>query len=59
MERLTGFSMSIIAQEVAQGKVAKGGVRYENAMSGRDFMREFRRRPFDVKIEETVEIKDV
>jgi lysine 6-dehydrogenase len=59
MERLTGFSMSIVAQEVAQGKVAKGGVRYENAMTGRDFVRELRRRPFDVRIEETVVLQDV
>ncbi|MBL8064706.1 MAG: saccharopine dehydrogenase NADP-binding domain-containing protein [Chthonomonadaceae bacterium] len=56
MERLTGFSMSIIAQEVVNGKVAKGAVRYENAMTGKDFMRELQRRDFNVKIKETIEL---
>lgn len=44
MERLTGFSMSIIAQEVVQGRVAKGCVRYEDAMSGHDFFDALKRR---------------
>jgi len=56
MERLTGFSMSIIAQEVVNGRVAKGCVRYENAMTGRAFVRELGRRGFDIKIKETVEL---
>ncbi|MCW5936707.1 MAG: saccharopine dehydrogenase NADP-binding domain-containing protein [Fimbriimonadaceae bacterium] len=56
MERLTGFSMAIIAQEVVQGGVAKGAVRYEKAMTGQAFMHEFLRRDFNVKIRETVEI---
>ena len=38
MERLTGFSTSIIAQEVVQGNVPKGAIRYENAMSGTSFL---------------------
>ncbi|MBS1723672.1 MAG: saccharopine dehydrogenase NADP-binding domain-containing protein [Armatimonadetes bacterium] len=57
MERLTGFSMSIIAQEVVNGRVAKGCVRYESAMSGRAFVRELQRRDFDVRIKETVELQ--
>ncbi len=56
MERLTGFSMSIVAQEVVNGQVAKGAVRYENAMSGKNFMKELSRRDFDIKITETVEL---
>lgn len=55
MERLTGFSTSIIAQEVVQGRVAKGAVRYENAMSGTDFLRELHRRGIDVRVRETAE----
>lgn len=54
MERLTGFSTSIIAQEVVAGRVAKGAVRYENAMGGKAFVEQLRRRGIDVKIRETV-----
>lgn len=56
MERLTGFSMSIIAQEVVNGRVAKGCVRYEKAMPGKAFMRELQKRDFKIKIQETVEL---
>ena len=53
MERLTGFSTSIIAQEVAQGRVAKGAVRYEDAMTGTQFINQLTRRGIDVKIKMT------
>ncbi|HXH61829.1 MAG TPA: saccharopine dehydrogenase C-terminal domain-containing protein [Fimbriimonadaceae bacterium] len=53
MERLTGFSTSIIAQEVAQGRVEKGAVRYENAMRGGAFLDELIRRGIDIKIRVT------
>jgi lysine 6-dehydrogenase len=56
MERLTGFSTSIIAQEVALGRVAKGAVRYENAMSGTSFLRELLKRGIDIKIKMTHEM---
>ena len=56
MERLTGFSMSIIAQEVVNGRVSKGCVRYEQAMSGKGFIGELKRRGIDIKIKETVEV---
>jgi lysine 6-dehydrogenase len=56
MERLTGFSTSIIAQEVAQGKVERGAVRYENAMTGTAFLRELVKRGIDVKIKMTHEM---
>lgn len=49
MERLTGFSMSIVAQAVAAGRVARGAVRYEQAMSGGEFVEEIRRRGIDVR----------
>lgn len=55
MERLTGFSMSIVAQEIVQGNVAKGGVRYENAMGGEAFLHELVKRGIKVRIQETVE----
>ena len=38
MERLTGFSISIIAQEIAAGALPVGAIRYENAMSGTRFV---------------------
>jgi lysine 6-dehydrogenase len=56
MERLTGFSASIIAQEVAQGRVEKGAVRYENAMTGTAFLQELLRRGIDIKIKMTHEM---
>lgn len=56
MERLTGFSTSIIAQEVVQGNVAKGAVRYEKAMSGTSFLRELRRRGIAVRIQDCEEV---
>lgn len=55
MERLTGFSTSIIAQEVVQGRVQKGAVKYEEAMTGTAFLRELHKRGIDIKIQETVE----
>jgi lysine 6-dehydrogenase len=57
MERLTGFSTSIIAQEVVSGNVAKGAVRYENAMTGTNFLEQLHRRGIDLKIKKTVERK--
>lgn len=38
MERLTGFSCAIFAAAIAHGRVAKGCVRYEEAMTGHDFV---------------------
>ena len=55
MERLTGFSTAIIAQEVVQGRVAKGAVRYENAMTGTSFLRELKRRHIDIRVQETMD----
>jgi len=55
MERLTGFSMSIVAQEVAQGRTPKGCIRYEKAMSGKDFVSELSKRGIQIKIKETIE----
>lgn len=51
MERLTGFSTAIIAIEVAHGRVAKGGVRYENAVSGSTMVQEIQRRGIEVKVQ--------
>lgn len=55
MERLTGFSTSIIAQEVVNGRVAKGAVRYENAMTGTDFLAALHKRGIDIRIKKTIE----
>jgi len=53
MERLTGFSTSIIAQEVVAGHVAKGAVPYEKAMTGHAFVDQLRRRGISVKVKQT------
>jgi lysine 6-dehydrogenase len=57
MERLTGFSMSIVAQEVVQGRVDKGSVRYEKAMTGRAFLSELNRRGIAPLIRETIQVQ--
>ncbi len=44
MERLTGFSMSIYAIEIANGGTPDGCLRYETAMSGTKFLEELQRR---------------
>lgn len=44
MERLTGFSMSIYAIEMAEGRVAPGAIRYEQAVTGTKFVEEIQRR---------------
>jgi lysine 6-dehydrogenase len=55
MERLTGYSTSIYAQEVVQGRVQKGAIRYEEAMTGRTFLAELKKRGIQIRIQETVE----
>jgi len=49
MERLTGFSLSIVAQEVAEGRIARGAIRYEQAMTGTRFVEELRRRGVEIR----------
>lgn len=44
MQRLTGFSLSIVAQEVASGRAGIGAVRYESAMGGKAFVEAIRAR---------------
>jgi lysine 6-dehydrogenase len=44
MERLTGFSAAIFAEQIAAGGVARGAVRYENALTGKKFVDEIHRR---------------
>ncbi len=55
MERLTGFSCAIVAQEVAAGRVPAGAVRYENAMPGKRFLAELARRGIEPKVVECIE----
>lgn len=59
MERLTGYSMSIVAQEVVQGRTEKGCIRYEKAMTGRAFLSELVRRGIQLKIQETTEVQAI
>lgn len=49
MERLTGFSLATYAFHIAQGKMAKGALRYELAMTGKDFVEEIQRRGIKLK----------
>lgn len=44
MERLTGFSAAIFAQEIAVGNVDRGALRYENALTGARFVEEIEKR---------------
>lgn len=52
MERLTGFSMAIVAIAIAEGKVEKGAIRYENAMTGVEFVQQLQRRGIHLKFSE-------
>ncbi len=54
MERLTGFSMSIIAIEIYAGKLAKGALKYETAMSGTRFVEELQKRGIKLKFSESI-----
>lgn len=44
MERLTGFSCAIYADEIAKGGMSQGCVRYENGMPGTKFLAELQKR---------------
>lgn len=53
MERLTGFSAAIVTREVAEGRVGPGAVRYEQAMGGKAFVEELRKRGVSIEIKES------
>jgi len=44
MERLTGFSLSIVAQHITRSSSTRGALRYEMAMPGSDFVAAIRER---------------
>jgi lysine 6-dehydrogenase len=44
MERMTGFSTAVYADQLAKGAMAPGALRYETAMSGRLYVQELERR---------------
>jgi len=50
MEKWTGWHASILAIQIARGLVKKGAISIENAMSGTDFLKEAKKRNFDIKI---------
>lgn len=52
MERLTGFSLATYAKHLADGKMPKGALRYELAMSGNEFVEEIQRRGIRLKFSE-------
>jgi lysine 6-dehydrogenase len=49
MERLTGYSISIYAQDIANGNMNKGALRYELAMTGTRFVEEIQKRGVSLK----------
>ncbi len=59
MERLTGFSCSIMAQAAAAGETPRGAVRYECALGGREFLQRLRRRGVDVRAKTMSEVEFV
>jgi lysine 6-dehydrogenase len=58
MERLTGFSLAIYAMNVARGKVRLGCVRYEEAMTGTDFVEQLERRGIKFRFTEETEVNE-
>lgn len=44
MERLTGYSLAIYAIEIAEGRVPKGAIRYEEAVTGTKFVEQIQKR---------------
>jgi lysine 6-dehydrogenase len=52
MERLTGFSLTTYAIDVANGKMPPGALRYEQAMTGTRFVEEIQRRGIKLKFSE-------
>lgn len=51
MERLTGFSLAIYAVEMAEGRVPKGAIRYEEAVTGTRFVEEIQKRGIVLKFQ--------
>jgi lysine 6-dehydrogenase len=52
MERLTGFSIAIHANEMAEGRLPAGCLRYEQAMSASRFLEEIQKRGIHMKFSE-------
>jgi lysine 6-dehydrogenase len=52
MERMTGFSTAIIADQLAQGHMAVGALRYETAMPGKLYVHELVKRGIKLKYSE-------
>ncbi len=52
MERLTGFSIAIHANELAEGRLPSGALRYETALTGVRFLEEIQRRGIHLKFSE-------
>ena len=52
MERLTGFSLTTYAIDVANGLMPAGALRYEQAMTGTRFVEEIQRRGIKMKFSE-------
>ncbi|MFI5384522.1 MAG: saccharopine dehydrogenase family protein [Fimbriimonadales bacterium] len=54
MERMTGFSTAIIADQLAKGAMAPGALRYETAMSGKLYLSELEKREINIRFSEEI-----
>lgn len=52
MERMTGFSTAVYADQLAKGAMAPGALRYETAMSGKLYVEELQKRGIKMKFSE-------
>ena len=50
MEKWTGWHASILAIQAAKGLLPKGAISIENAMTGRNFLKEAEKRNFKIDI---------
>lgn len=52
MERMTGFSTAVYADQMARGRMAPGALRYETAITGKLFLSELQKRGIDLRFTE-------
>ena len=51
MEKWTGWHISIMAIEIAYNRIDKGAISVENALSGHTFLKEAKKRNYNIKID--------
>ena len=50
MEKWTGWHASIVMQKIVDGTINKGAYSIENALSGKDFYKEIKKRNYNIKV---------